>query len=84
VDAAVETPSVELRGLMLVPPAPERAEDSRPWFQRLRAVRDELVAGGVPPDRLRDLSMGMSGDFEVAVEEGATIVRVGSAIFGAR
>jgi pyridoxal phosphate enzyme (YggS family) len=84
VDAAIETSGVELRGLMLVPPAPEHAEDSRPWFQRLRALRDELVAGGVPADRLRDLSMGMSGDFEIAVEEGATIVRVGSAIFGER
>jgi pyridoxal phosphate enzyme (YggS family) len=84
VDAALDTPGVELRGLMLVPPAPAQAEDSRPWFQRLRALRDDLVTGGVPADRLRDLSMGMSGDFEVAVEEGATIVRVGSAIFGAR
>jgi pyridoxal phosphate enzyme (YggS family) len=84
VDAALDAPGVDLRGLMLVPPAPERAEDSRPWFQRLRALRDELVTGGLPAERLRDLSMGMSGDFEVAVEEGATIVRVGSAIFGER
>jgi pyridoxal phosphate enzyme (YggS family) len=84
VDAALGTAGIDLRGLMLVPPAPERAEDSRPWFQRLRALRDTLVADGVPADRLRELSMGMSGDFEVAVEEGATIVRVGSAIFGPR
>jgi pyridoxal phosphate enzyme (YggS family) len=84
VDAALDTAGIDLRGLMLVPPAPERAEDSRPWFQRLRALRDTLVADGVPADRLRELSMGMSGDFEVAVEEGATIVRVGSAIFGPR
>jgi len=73
-----------LRGLMTVPPYPESPEDSRPWFRRLRELRDELVAAGVPQDALRELSMGMSHDFEVAIEEGATIVRIGTAIFGER
>jgi len=84
VDAAGSARALDLCGLMLIPPAPEQSEDSRPWFRQLRDVRDELVAGGVPVDRLAELSMGMSDDFEIAIEEGATIVRVGSAIFGAR
>lgn len=67
---------LELRGLMVMPPWPEQAEDSRPYFRRLR----ELAAGL----KLPELSMGMSGDFEVAIEEGATLVRVGTAIFGSR
>ena len=76
--------AVTLRGLMIVPPIPEDPEEARPWFRRLRELRDQLVAGGVPFDRLRDLSMGMSQDFEVAIEEGATMVRVGTSIFGHR
>jgi pyridoxal phosphate enzyme (YggS family) len=84
VHAALDARAIRLRGLMVVPPLPENPEDSRPWFRRLRDLRDELVAGGAPVDRLVDLSMGMSHDFEVAIEEGATIVRVGTAIFGAR
>jgi pyridoxal phosphate enzyme (YggS family) len=71
-------------GLMTLPPVPESPEDARPWFKRLREARDAWAASGVPAGMLRELSMGMSGDFEVAVEEGATIVRVGTAIFGAR
>jgi pyridoxal phosphate enzyme (YggS family) len=82
--AAGQCIAAELVGLMLLPPAVEDPEEARPWFQRLRRVRDELAAAGVPPGRLSELSMGMSHDFEVAVEEGATIVRVGSAIFGPR
>jgi uncharacterized pyridoxal phosphate-containing UPF0001 family protein len=69
---------------MIIPPAPVDAEDSRVWFRQLRELRDDLVAGGAPADRLAELSMGMSDDFEVAIEEGATIIRVGSAIFGER
>ncbi len=84
IDAALASRSLDLRGLMLVPPIPAEAEDSRPWFQQLRVLRDALVADGIPADRLRHLSMGMSHDFEVAIEEGATMVRVGSAIFGSR
>jgi pyridoxal phosphate enzyme (YggS family) len=84
VDAALASRALDLRGLMLVPPIPAEAEDSRPWFRRLRDLRDRLVADGAPADRLVELSMGMSHDFEVAIEEGATMVRVGSAIFGTR
>jgi len=84
VDAADACVAAELVGLMLLPPAVEDPEDARPWFRRLRALRDDLLAAGAPPARLAELSMGMSHDFAVAVEEGATIVRVGSAIFGAR
>ena len=69
---------------MLLPPAVADPEAVRPYFQRLKDVRERLLARGVPPAALRDLSMGMSHDFEVAVEEGATLVRVGTAIFGGR
>lgn len=68
-------PSLDLTGLMVIPPAAE-PEDSRPWFRQMRELRDRL---GLP-----ELSMGMTDDFEVAIEEGATIIRVGRAIFGAR
>ena len=84
VAAALEAKALVLRGLMTVPPYPETAEQSRPWFRQLRSLRDQLVADGLPAESLRDLSMGMSHDFEIAVEEGATIVRVGTALFGAR
>ena len=73
---------LEIQGLMCIPPAGPDAEAARPWFAALRQLRDDLErAAGVP---LSCLSMGMSGDFEVAIEEGATQVRVGSAIFGNR
>ena len=75
---------VRVVGLMTLPPAPESAEDSRPWFRQLRDLRDRLRDSGMPRDMLQELSMGMSGDYPVAVEEGATIVRVGTAIFGRR
>ena len=84
VRAALDARAVTLAGLMTVPPFPTDPEDSRPWFRRLREIRDGLVADGVPAERLAHLSMGMSHDFEVAIEEGATIVRVGTAIFGRR
>jgi pyridoxal phosphate enzyme (YggS family) len=82
--AAAQATSLDLRGLMIVPPNPVRPEDSRPWFRRLRGLRDRLVASGLPPACMAELSMGMSHDFEIAIEEGATIVRVGTAIFGDR
>ena len=82
--AAAECASVEVVGLMLLPPAADDPEAARPWFRKLVAVRDGLVAAGIPAARLSELSMGMSHDFEVAIEEGATIVRIGSAIFGER
>ena len=73
-----------LVGLMLLPPLAENPENARPWFRRLRQERDRLLALGTPPAMLSQLSMGMSHDFEVAIEEGATMVRVGTAIFGER
>jgi pyridoxal phosphate enzyme (YggS family) len=82
--AAAGLHAVDLVGLMLLPPAVDDPNDARPWFRRLVALRDRLAASGVPAERLVELSMGMSHDFEVAIEEGATIVRVGSAIFGER
>ena len=84
VDAAAGCTAATLTGLMLLPPLVEDPQAARPWFARLRALRDELAASGVPQDRLRELSMGMSHDFEVAIAEGATMVRVGTAIFGER
>jgi len=69
-------PALKVRGLMAIPPATEQPEQARPYFRRLRELRDGLA--------LEHCSMGMSADFEVAVEEGATMVRVGTAIFGAR
>ena len=76
--------AARLVGLMLLPPEADNPEDARPWFRRLRELRDRLTADGIPGERLRELSMGMSHDFEVAVQEGSTIVRVGTAIFGPR
>jgi PLP dependent protein len=73
---------LELGGLMCIPPHLEEAEQVRPYFRRLRELRDELAKG--LRRELRVLSMGMSHDFEVAIEEGATEVRVGTALFGAR
>ena len=84
VDAAAGCTAARLTGLMLLPPLVANPEDARPWFSRLRTLRDELVAAGAPADRLRELSMGMSHDFEVAIAEGSTMVRVGTAIFGER
>ena len=69
---------------MVIPPWSDNPEDVRPWFRQLRALRDSLVASGVPAASLAELSMGMSHDFEAAIEEGSTIVRVGTAIFGRR
>jgi pyridoxal phosphate enzyme (YggS family) len=72
---------IHLSGLMTLPPPTPDAEGARPYFRALRDLRERLIPTW--PD-LRDLSMGMSGDYEVAVEEGATMVRVGTALFGAR
>ena len=83
-DAAGSLRASRLVGLMLLPPAVEDPQAARPFFQALRGVRDRLLARGVDPAFLNELSMGMSHDFEVAVEEGATLVRVGTAIFGGR
>lgn len=82
--AAAACRAAAITGLMTLPPAADDPALVRPYFARLRRLRDELLSGGAEPSTLRDLSMGMSHDFEVAVEEGATLVRVGSAIFGER
>jgi pyridoxal phosphate enzyme (YggS family) len=82
--AAGRCTSADVVGLMLLPPFAENPEDARPWFVRLRRHRDRLLDSGVPPAMLRELSMGMSHDFDVAIEEGATMVRIGTAIFGDR
>ena len=75
-------PRIEIHGLMAIPPYNPVAERSRPYFQKLRALKTQCEqALGVP---LPHLSMGMSGDFEVAIEEGATIIRIGTALFGER
>lgn len=83
-DTARHCTAAEVVGLMLLPPLTENPEDARPWFRRLREQRDRLLDSGVPPAMLQQLSMGMSHDFEVAIAEGATMVRVGTAIFGQR
>jgi uncharacterized pyridoxal phosphate-containing UPF0001 family protein len=83
-EAAGSLRAARVVGVMTLPPFPRVPEDSRPWFRRLRDLRDEWMHAGVPPAMLRELSMGMSGDFEVAAQEGATMVRVGTAIFGSR
>ena len=75
---------LRFQGLMTLPPFFEDAERVRPFFRRLRELRDELQATGSFGEHQGELSMGMSHDFEVAMEEGATIVRVGTAIFGER
>ena len=75
---------VQLIGLMTLPPFFDDPEQARPFFRRLREVRDELRAQGVFGDQKGELSMGMTHDFQVAIEEGATMVRVGTAIFGQR
>ncbi len=83
-DAAQSATAVRVSGLMLIPPWNEDQEQTRPWFRRLRELRESWLRDGVPPASLAQLSMGMSHDFEAAIEEGATMVRVGTAIFGKR
>lgn len=75
---------LDLIGLMTLPPWFDDTEQSRPFFRRLRELRDELAGRGAFGDRQGELSMGMTHDFEVAIQEGATMVRIGTAIFGER
>jgi PLP dependent protein len=84
IQAARACRAARLAGLMLLPPYFEDPEGARPWFRRLRELRDTLLDEGTDPALLQELSMGMSHDFEIAVEEGSTIVRLGTAIFGSR
>jgi len=80
--APMET--LELRGLMVIPPFLANPEHVRPYFRQLRALARDIEARNLPSVSMRELSMGMSHDFEIAIEEGATLVRVGTAIFGER
>jgi pyridoxal phosphate enzyme (YggS family) len=82
--AVTQFGGLDLCGLMLVPPYFEEAERSRPLFSRLRELAEVINSAGLPGLAMNELSMGMSHDFEVAIEEGATLVRVGTAIFGSR
>lgn len=82
--AAPALDMLSFRGLMTVPPFTEDPEGARPYFRNLRQLRDSIAARKLPSITMDELSMGMSHDFEVAVEEGSTCVRIGTAIFGAR
>jgi pyridoxal phosphate enzyme (YggS family) len=75
---------VQVRGLMTVPPPTATPEAARPFYQELRHLRDRLIRKGVEGLDFSELSMGMTADFEIAIEEGATMVRIGTAIFGPR
>ena len=77
-------PHLAIRGLMVIPPPADDPEQTRPYFRELRRLSESLAGMGLTRSRMDELSMGMSHDFEIAVEEGATLVRVGTAIFGAR
>ncbi len=82
--AAAELEHLEFRGLMTVPPFTEDPQEARPYFRKLREFREQIAARRLPAVDMTALSMGMSHDFEVAIEEGSTCVRVGTAIFGER
>jgi pyridoxal phosphate enzyme (YggS family) len=82
--AAAQLMNVELRGLMTIPPFTDVPEGARTYFRQLRDLRDSIARRNLPRVRMDELSMGMSHDFEVAIEEGSTCVRVGTAIFGER
>jgi PLP dependent protein len=79
-----ELPGMHWRGLMTIPPPQDNPETRRPYFRTLKSLLDECNRTGFFGAPLTELSMGMSGDFEIAVEEGATVVRVGTALFGSR
>ena len=81
---APQLEALEFRGLMTVPPFTEDAQNARPYFRKLRELRDSIAARKLPGVAMEVLSMGMSHDFEIAIVEGSTCVRVGTAIFGER
>jgi hypothetical protein len=82
--SAPQWSNLKIHGLMTVPPYTKDAEGSRPYFRKLREIRDDIATRARPRIEMQALSMGMSHDFEVAIEEGSTCVRVGTAIFGTR
>jgi len=79
-----ELPNLRLMGLMTMPPFFDQPERARPFFAALRELRDAMMKSGLLTSEMGELSMGMTGDFEVAIEEGATLVRIGTALFGPR
>ena len=79
-----ELPNLRICGLMTMPPFFDDPEAARPYFRELRLLSEKIAAENIPGVLMAELSMGMSGDFEAAIAEGATLVRVGSAIFGSR
>ena len=76
--------NLSIRGLMTMPPWCDNPEESRPYFRALRELRDKIAGEAIPRVEMRELSMGMTDDYIVAIEEGATIVRIGRGIFGER
>lgn len=76
--------NVRVKGLMTMPPFFDQPEQARPYFRQLARLRDRISEAGIPDVDMKELSMGMTGDFEAAIAEGATLVRIGTAIFGAR
>ena len=85
-DITEQCENLRLKGIMCIPPMADEPEDSRPYFREAAELFEDMKTWGLDPARFQpcELSMGMSGDFEVAIEEGATMVRVGSSIFGPR
>lgn len=84
VSAIASMSNLSLEGLMTMPPYFDDPEEARPYFTALRELRDTILGESIEGINLKELSMGMSGDFEVAIEEGSTMVRIGTAIFGER
>lgn len=84
IDQLAALPNLNVKGLMTIPPPTPTPEAARPFYQELCALRDRLAQRGMEEVEFTELSMGMTADFEVAIEEGATLVRVGTAIFGPR
>lgn len=84
VRAVAPLPNLSIRGLMTMPPWFDDPEEARPFFRILRELRDRIATEGIPRVEMQELSMGMTGDYAVAIEEGATIIRIGRGIFGER
>jgi pyridoxal phosphate enzyme (YggS family) len=84
IKGAAKLKNISIKGLMTMPPYSDIPEDSRPYFKKLRQLSESVAKENIPGVSMQELSMGMSGDFEVAIEEGATMVRIGTAIFGER
>lgn len=84
VRSVAKLPHLRVRGLMTMPPFFDDPEGARPYFRELRRLAGEISAAAIPDVTMAELSMGMSGDFEAAIEEGATLVRIGTAVFGER